>query len=150
MNLQLIFTNDEIKEKYGLPTFATPGSAGIDLRYAGPELAIQDGEVYVAPTGVKIFLQDPNYGAFLYPRSGLAVKKRLTLINKVGVIDSDYQNEIKVALHNESDKVVFIEFGDKIAQLVFHPIARPTFTVVDKFSAETERGQGGFGSTGDK
>lgn len=133
-----------------LPTRATPGSAGYDL-YAdlSAPLTLKAGERALIPTGVAIALQSPEYGAFVYARSGLASRHGITLSNCVGVVDSDYRGEIKVPAVNLSAEDYAIQPGERIAQLVLHPVVPCELEEVSELD-ETPRGAGGFGSTGRK
>ena len=133
-----------------LPTRATPGSAGSDL-YAdlSAPLTLKAGERALIPTGVAIALQSPEYGAFVYARSGLASRHGITLSNCVGVVDSDYRGEIKVPAVNLSAEDYAIQPGERIAQLVLHPVVPCELGEVSELD-ETPRGAGGFGSTGRK
>lgn len=138
---------DNNKEKK-LPLYATEGSAGMDLTACIDEdIVLKPLERKLIPTGIAIKLPSANYGAFLYARSGLATKKGITLANCVGVVDSDYTGEIKVGLINLSSEEYTITNGERIAQMVIMPVAQASFTVVDELEV-TERGSGGFGSTG--
>jgi dUTP pyrophosphatase len=127
---------------------ATKGSAGYDLRAELSEPATLDpGDVALVPTGIAIYLDDPNIVAKIYARSGLAIKHGITLANGVGVVDSDYQDEIYVGLANHSSVSFTIEDGMRIAQMLFEPVLHPAFSWVNDFTEGTER-EGGFGSTG--
>ena len=135
------------KEKT-LPLYATEGSAGMDLTACIDEdIVIGPLERKLIPTGIAISLPDADYGAFIFARSGLATKKGITLSNCVGVVDSDYTGEIKVGLINLGSEEYTIKNGERIAQMVILPVARAKFSVTDKLET-TERGNGGFGSTG--
>ncbi len=132
-----------------LPAYATAGSAGLDLR------ACLDAPVILAPnawqlipTGLAIHLADPGYAAMLLPRSGLGHKYGIVLGNLVGLIDSDYQGQLMVSAWNRSDVPFTIEPMERIAQMVIVPVVQAQFRVVDEFAASTERGAGGYGSTG--
>ena len=133
-----------------LPQRATVGSAGFDL-YSSLELPIEiaPGERVLIPTGIAIELPDNNYVVYIYARSGLSIKNGITLSNCVGVIDSDYRGEIKVGLINLSDKAYIINPADRIAQMVISPIIIPELIVSDNLN-NTDRSDGGFGSTGKK
>ncbi|MBO5747134.1 MAG: dUTP diphosphatase [Clostridia bacterium] len=133
-----------------IPKAATGGSAGMDL-YACLDLdvVLKPGERALIPTGIAIALPDSSYVAYIYARSGLAIKNGITLSNCVGVVDSDYRGEIKVGLVNLSDKDYTVTSGDRIAQMVIAPVIIPEISEVDELD-ETERGAGGFGSTGKK
>lgn len=133
-----------------IPKAATGGSAGMDL-YACLDLdvVLKPGERALIPTGIAIALPDSSYVAYIYARSGLAIKNGITLSNCVGVVDSDYRGEIKVGLVNLSDKDYTVTSGDRIAQMVIAPVIIPEISEVVELD-ETERGAGGFGSTGKK
>ena len=130
------------------PQYATPGSAGLDLRACidGP-LHVEPGQTTLVPTGMAIHLADPGLAAMILPRSGLGHKHGIVLGNLVGLIDSDYQGELMVSCWNRSQQPFTVEPMERIAQLVIVPVVQPTFEVVDEFEA-TERGTGGFGSSG--
>ncbi len=133
-----------------LPTRATAGSAGYDLYTNLSEpLTLRAGERALVPTGLAIALASSEYGAFVYARSGLASKHGITLSNCVGVVDSDYRGEIKVPMINLSNEDYIIEPGERIAQLVLHPVVPYELEEVSGLD-ETERGTGGFGSSGRK
>ncbi|MEE0957232.1 MAG: dUTP diphosphatase [Ruminococcus sp.] len=131
-----------------IPQFATSGSAGMDL-YACIEqsITLAPGQLRLIPTGIAIELPDNGCAAFLYARSGLGVKHGICLSNGVGVIDSDYRGEICVGLCNVSDKPYVIEPFERVAQMVIAPVFVPTVKEVAELG-ETDRGAGGFGSTG--
>ena len=131
-----------------LPAYATPGSAGLDLRACLSEpLTLQPNAWQLVPTGMAIFLKDPNFAAMILPRSGMGHKHGIVLGNLVGLIDSDYQGQLMVSAWNRSDVPFTIEPMERIAQLVIVPVAQAEFNVVAEFSA-TQRGEGGYGSTG--
>ena len=131
-----------------LPAYATPGSAGLDLRACLNEpLTLQPNAWQLVPTGIAIYLQDPNFAAMILPRSGLGHKHGIVLGNLVGLIDSDYQGQLMVSAWNRSSIAFTIEPMDRIAQLVIVPVAQAQFNVVTEFPA-SERGEGGYGSTG--
>jgi len=131
-----------------LPGYATPGSAGLDLRacIAGP-VEIQPGETLLIPSGIAIHLADPGLAAMVLPRSGLGHKHGIVLGNLVGLIDSDYQGQILVSLWNRSQATFALEPLERIAQLVIVPVIQASFNVVDDFQP-SQRGEQGFGSTG--
>jgi dUTP pyrophosphatase len=140
----------KLYEKAVLPKLATNGSAGMDLHACfGEDIIIKPGERKLVPTGIAIALESPDYVAYIFARSGLAVKNGITLSNCVGVIDSDYRGEIKVGLINLSDTPYTITDGERIAQLVISPVIVPQIIETDVLD-ETERASGGFGSTGRK
>ncbi|MFQ1023532.1 dUTP diphosphatase [Avibacterium paragallinarum] len=133
---------------FPLPSYATEGSAGLDLRAMIDEsIELQAGETKLVPTGLSIYIADPNLAAMILPRSGLGHKHGIVLGNLVGLIDSDYQGPLMVSMWNRSDQPFKVEVGDRIAQLVFVPVVQAEFNVVTDF-AQTERGEGGFGHSG--
>jgi len=131
-----------------LPHYATAGAAGLDLRacIAAP-LEIPPGETVLIPTGIAIHLDDPGLAALILPRSGLGHKHGIVLGNLVGLIDSDYQGEIMVSAWNRSCTGFLLQPLDRLAQLVVVPVVQVGFQIVDDFAA-SDRGNGGFGSTG--
>jgi dUTP pyrophosphatase len=131
-----------------LPAYATPGSAGLDLRacIAAP-LTLVPGQAELLPTGLALHLADPGYAAVLLPRSGLGHKHGIVLGNLVGLIDSDYQGPLMVSCWNRSGEPFTVQPLDRIAQLVIVPVVQAQFRVVEDFQASA-RGAGGFGSTG--
>ena len=132
-----------------LPNYATAGSAGLDLRAClDVALTLQPNAWQLVPTGMAIHLKDPNYAALILPRSGLGHKHGIVLGNLVGLIDSDYQGQLMVSAWNRSDVAFTIEPMERIAQLVIVPVLQAQFNLVDEFEATTERGAGGYGSTG--
>ena len=134
-----------------LPHYATEGAAGMDLRACidQPQV-LHPGQTVLIGTGIAIWLRDPGYVGIVVPRSGLGYKHGIVLGNLVGVIDSDYQGEIKVPLRNRTDKPYTIEVGERIAQYLVMPVVHPMLVEVADFSATSRRGEGGFGSTGAK
>ena len=131
-----------------LPTYATRGSAGLDLRACLDEaLTIEPGATHLVPTGLAIHVADPGYAAVILPRSGLGHKHGIVLGNLVGLIDSDYQGPLMVSAWNRSQVAYTLEPMERLAQLVVLPIAQVQFNVVDEFE-QSNRGTGGFGSTG--
>jgi dUTP pyrophosphatase len=139
-----------LKDKTGdyVPHYATPGSAGIDLRACiDVAIKIHPGETILVPTGMAIHLADPGLAAMILPRSGLGHKHGIVLGNLVGLIDSDYQGELFVSTWNRGHETFTINPLDRLAEVVVVPVVRVTFNVVDEF-ASSERGSGGFGSTG--
>ncbi|MBQ9600937.1 MAG: dUTP diphosphatase [Neisseriaceae bacterium] len=146
-SVQLKILNPKIQQE-NLPQYATEGSAGLDLRACIDEpLILSAGQTVLIPTGLAIHLADPNLCAMLLPRSGLGHKHGIVLGNLVGLIDSDYQGELKVSLWNRSNETFTINPMDRIAQMVIVPIVQAAFEIVDEFHS-SERGSGGFGSTG--
>ena len=131
-----------------LPTYATPGSAGLDLRAClDAPLTLAPNAWQLVPTGMAIHLADPGHAALILPRSGLGHKHGIVLGNLVGLIDSDYQGQLMVSAWNRSDVAFTIEPMERIAQLVIVPVVQATFNLVDAF-VESERGEAGYGSTG--
>lgn len=146
--IELKILDPRVGQSIELPSYATEGSAGIDLRVCIDEpLQIAPQQTVLLPTGLAIYIADPNLAAVILPRSGLGHKHGIVLGNLVGLIDSDYQGELKISCWNRNDEHFTINPGDRIAQLVFLPVVRAAFTVVDSFT-ETSRGEGGFGSSG--
>ena len=132
-----------------MPNYATSGSAGLDLRAClDAPLTLEPNAWQLVPTGMAIHLKDPNYAALILPRSGLGHKHGIVLGNLVGLIDSDYQGQLMVSAWNRSDVAFTIEPMERIAQLVIVPVVQAQFNLVDEFDASTERGAGGYGSTG--
>lgn len=131
-----------------LPAYATPGSAGLDLRACldGP-LVLAPGATHLVPTGLAIHIGDPGLAAVILPRSGLGHKHGIVLGNLVGLIDSDYQGQLMVSTWNRGDTPFTLEPMERLAQLVIVPVVQARFQEVQDFSA-SERGAGGFGSTG--
>lgn len=146
--IDLKILDPRLKEERYAPQYSTPGSAGIDLR-ACIEMAIRihPGETILVPTGIAIHLSDPTLAAMILPRSGLGHKHGIVLGNLVGLIDSDYQGEIFVSTWNRGHDNFTLNPLDRLAQLVVVPVVQVAFNVVDEFPA-SERGAGGFGSTG--
>ena len=146
--IQLKILDPRVGTSIDLPSYATPGSAGLDLRVCIDEpLQIGPSETVLLPTGLSIYIADPSLAAVILPRSGLGHKHGIVLGNLVGLIDSDYQGELKISCWNRNQEHFTVNPGDRIAQLVFLPVVRAAFTMVDSFT-ETSRGQGGFGSSG--
>lgn len=131
-----------------LPQYATPGAAGLDLRACLEEpLTLNPGETRLIPTGLAIHLADPGYAAMILPRSGLGHRHGVVLGNLVGLIDSDYQGELMVSLWNRGQEAFTIEPFERIAQMVIVPVVQAKFRLVQEFE-QSQRGSGGFGSTG--
>lgn len=146
MNIELKILDARLRGN--LPAYATPGSAGLDLRAClDAPLTLEANAWQLVPTGIALYLHDPGYAALILPRSGLGHKHGIVLGNLVGLIDSDYQGQLMVSAWNRSDVPFTIEPMERIAQLVIVPVVQARFTVVDTFVA-SERGQGGYGSTG--
>jgi dUTP pyrophosphatase len=137
-----------IGSEYPLPQYATPGSAGMDLRACIEEpLTLEPGQSELIPTGLAIHIADPGLAATILPRSGLGHKHGIVLGNLVGLIDSDYQGQLLVSCWNRGQDAFTVNPGERIAQLVFVPVVRVEFDIVDAFE-ESHRGAGGFGHTG--
>lgn len=140
----------KVRENAKVPHRATDGSAGLDLCACIDEpITLASGDTAVIPTGVAIALPSAEYGAFVFPRSGIAIKHGIGLLNSVGVIDSDYRGEIMVGVINQIKESYTIEPGERIAQMVIMPVSMMPVTEVAELD-DTERGAGGFGSTGKK
>ena len=134
-----------------LPQYATPGSAGLDLRAClDGAITLEPNAWQLVPTGIAIHLDDPAYAALILPRSGLGHKHGIVLGNLVGLIDSDYQGQLMVSAWNRSSIPFTLEPMERLAQLVIVPVVQAQFTVVQEFAAKSERGEGGYGSTGKK
>ena len=137
-----------IGNEFPLPAYATPGSAGMDLRACLDEaLTVEPGSTHLLPTGLAIHIGDPSLCATILPRSGLGHKHGIVLGNLVGLIDSDYQGQLMVSVWNRGHDSFTIQPGDRIAQLVLLPVVQAGFNIVEDFES-SERGQGGFGSSG--
>ncbi len=131
-----------------MPSYGTPGSAGLDLRACiDAAIEIAPGQTVLVPTGLSIYVEDPRYAALILPRSGLGHKHGIVLGNLVGLIDSDYQGQLMVSTWNRSGTPFTLEPMERLAQLVIVPIQQVELKIVDEF-AESSRGTGGFGSTG--
>ncbi len=149
INLETKIVNPLMGKAIPLPSYATDGSAAIDLRACLKEqLGIQPGETVLVGSGIAINIKDPNIVGIIVPRSGLGIKKGVVLANTVGVIDSDYQGEIKIGLFNRSQNRYFVQPGERICQMLFMPVINATLKLVQEFSNTTFRGIGGFGHTG--
>jgi len=146
MKLDVKILDERLREC--LPAYATPGSAGLDLRACLTEpLTLAPKAWQLVPTGMAMHLKDPGYAALILPRSGLGHKHGIVLGNLVGLIDSDYQGQLMVSAWNRSEVAFTIEPMERIAQLVIVPVVQAEFNLVDGFEA-SERGEGGYGSTG--
>ena len=148
MHIDIKIINPLIKDQ--LPHYATAGSAGLDLRACISEkITLEPGQTVLIPTGLAIHLADANYAAMILPRSGLGHKHGVVLGNLVGLIDSDYQGELMVSTWNRGQTTFTIEPFERIAQMVIVPVVQAKFNLVEDFDA-SDRGTGGFGSTGTK
>ncbi len=131
-----------------LPAYGTPGSAGLDLRACIDEaITIQPGQTVLIPTGLAIHIADPGYAAMILPRSGMGHKNGIVLGNLVGLIDSDYQGQLMVSTWNRGQSEFTLQPMERLAQLIIVPVLQVGFNIVDEFG-QSERGEGGFGSTG--
>ena len=147
-SIQLKILDSRIGSTYPMPDYATDGSAGMDLRAClDTELQLQPGQTELLPTGIAIHISDPSLAAVLLPRSGLGHKHGIVLGNLVGLIDSDYQGQLYVSCWNRGNRKFTVVPGERIAQMVFMPVVRAGFEVVEEF-ADSSRGAGGFGHTG--
>lgn len=134
---------------FPMPTRATDGSAGIDLRACiDAPLTIEAGETHLVGTGLAIYIADPNYAGLILPRSGLGHKHGIVLGNLVGLIDADYQGELMVSVWNRSHTKFILHPAERMAQYMVVPVVRPDFDIVDEFSDISTRGSGGFGHSG--
>ncbi len=146
--IQMKILDQRLGNEFPLPSYATEGSAGIDLRACLDEpLNLAAGESALVPSGMAIHIADPGLAAVLWPRSGLGHKHGIVLGNLTGLIDSDYQGQVFISMWNRSDKAHVIQPGDRVAQMVFVPIRQVEFEVVGEFAA-SRRGAGGFGHSG--
>ncbi|MGL5954545.1 dUTP diphosphatase [Providencia rustigianii] len=146
--IDLKILDARIGTEFPLPTYATTGSAGLDLRACiSAPIDLAPGQTELVPTGLAIHIADEQLAAVILPRSGLGHKHGVVLGNLVGLIDSDYQGPLMVSVWNRGDKVFTIEPGERMAQMVFVPVVQAEFNIVDNFDA-TERGEGGFGHSG--
>lgn len=138
----------KLRDNAKIPFRATNGAAGMDL-YACIDEAVEimPHEIRVIPTGIAIELESADYVAYIFARSGLAIKNGIAPANCVGVIDSDYRGEVCVGLLNQTEKAFTVDPEERIAQMVISPVILPKIEVVDELS-NTQRGAGGFGSTG--
>ena len=147
-SIQLKILDSRIGSEYPLPDYATDGSAGMDLRACLDEaITLVPGQTELLPTGIAIHISDPGLAAVLLPRSGLGHKHGIVLGNLVGLIDSDYQGQLYVSCWNRGDDSFSVQPGERIAQMIFVPVVRAGFEVVEDF-VDSEHGAGGFGHTG--
>lgn len=146
--LQAKILDPRIGNEFPLPAYATPGSAGLDLRaMLKQDTVLEPGQTLLIPTGLSIYVGDPGLAALILPRSGLGHKHGIVLGNLVGLIDSDYQGELMVSCWNRGQIAFNIAVGERIAQLVLVPVVQAHFELVEEFD-ETQRGAGGFGHSG--
>lgn len=148
MQLDVKILDERMRSR--MPAYGTPGSAGLDLRALLDEpLVIEPGATHLVRTGLAIHINNPGYAAMILPRSGMGHKKGIVLGNLVGLIDSDYQGELMISTWNRGDKPFTLEPFERLAQMVIVPVVQPELRIVEEFG-ESERGTGGFGSTGTK
>ncbi|WP_285418986.1 dUTP diphosphatase [Pseudomonas sp. efr-133-TYG-5] len=148
--LQAKILDPRIGTEFPLPQYATKGSAGLDLRaMLEQDIVIKPGETVLIPTGLSVYIGDPNLAALILPRSGMGHKHGIVLGNLVGLIDSDYQGPLMVSCWNRGQSDFTMTVGERLAQLVLVPVVQAHFEMVEEF-VETERGAGGFGHTGSK
>ncbi|MBO2601884.1 dUTP diphosphatase [Shewanella algae] len=146
--IELKILDSRIGSEFPLPSYATPGSAGMDLRaMLDTSITIAPGETVLIPTGIAVHVADPSLAAVILPRSGLGHKNGIVLGNLVGLIDSDYQGPLMVSCWNRSQTPFTLEIGVRLAQLVFVPVVQAQFKLVDEFDT-SDRGEGGFGHSG--
>ena len=147
-SLQAKILDPRIGNQFPLPQYATPGSAGLDLRaMLQQDLLLEPGQTVLIPTGLSIYIADPGLAALILPRSGLGHKHGIVLGNLVGLIDSDYQGELMVSCWNRGNSAFNIAVGERLAQLVLVPVVQAHFELVSEFD-ESQRGSGGFGHSG--
>ena len=149
LNIKIL--DPRLGSEFPLPSYETAGSAAMDLRALldGDKLVLEPRETCLVGTGLAIYIGDPNYCGLLLPRSGLGHKHGLILGNSVGLIDSDYQGELKISLFNRGRAAFTINNGDRVAQLLISPVLRPKLRLVEDFE-RSQRAEGGFGHTGVK
>ena len=148
MKVQVKVLDARLGNEWPMPTYATSGSAGLDLRACVAETTvIEPGQTVLVKTGLAIYIQDTNFAGLVLPRSGLGHKHGIVLGNLVGLIDSDYQGELMVSVWNRGQTAFSLEPGERLAQYILVPVVQAEFDLVDEFEA-AERGAGGFGHTG--
>ncbi|NQZ93997.1 MAG: dUTP diphosphatase [Moritella sp.] len=146
--IEVKILNPRVGTEFPLPSYATPGSAGLDLRAClAQPLTVNPGETHLIPTGIAIHIADPSMAATILPRSGLGHKHGIVLGNLVGLIDSDYQGELMISCWNRGQDSFSIQPGDRIAQMMIVPVIQAELTIVEEFDS-SERGEGGFGHSG--
>ena len=146
--IQLKILDSRLGEEFALPDYATPGSAGVDLRACVDDsVNLEPGQTELIPSGMAIHIADSSLAAIILPRSGLGHKHGIVLGNLVGLIDSDYQGQVFVSCWNRGHASFMINPGDRLAQMVFVPVVQANFEVVQEFDC-SDRGVGGFGHTG--
>ena len=148
MKVQVKVLDSRLGNEWPMPTYATTGSAGLDLRACvDAATVIEPGQTVLVKTGLSIYIEDPHFAGLILPRSGLGHKHGIVLGNLVGLIDSDYQGELMVSVWNRSQTAFSLEPGERLALYVLVPVIQAQFDIVNEFEA-TERGAGGFGHTG--
>lgn len=148
MQVQVKILDPRLGTEWAMPSYATVGSAGLDLRACLDEpLTIQAGETVLVKTGLAIYIKNPNYAGLILPRSGLGHKHGIVLGNLVGLIDADYQGELMISVWNRSQNDFVLQPAERLAQYVVVPVQQVQFDIVDEFQV-SERGAGGFGHTG--
>ena len=148
MKVQVKVIDSRLGKEWPMPSYATAGSAGLDLRACVEQATvIEAGQTVLVKTGLAIYVEDPQFAGLILPRSGLGHKHGIVLGNLVGLIDSDYQGELMVSVWNRSQTAFSLEPGERLAQYVLVPVMQAQFDIVNEFEA-TERGAGGFGHTG--
>jgi dUTP pyrophosphatase len=146
--IELKILDSRVGDSIPLPHYATDGSAGLDMRACIDDpVIVEPGATELIPTGLAIHIGDPGLAAVLLPRSGLGHKHGLVLGNLTGLIDSDYQGQVFISCWNRGSTPYEVKPGERIAQMVFVPVAQVRFEVVDEF-ADSDRGDGGFGHSG--
>ena len=146
--IEVKILNPRVGTEFPLPSYATPGSAGLDLRAClAQPFTVNPGETHLIPTGIAIHIADPSMAATILPRSGLGHKHGIVLGNLVGLIDSDYQGELMISCWNRGQDSFSIQPGDRIAQMMIVPVIQAQLTIVEEFDS-SERGEGGFGHSG--
>ncbi len=146
--IRLKILDSRLGDDFPLPDYATAGSAGVDVRACVEQAVTLDaGDAALIPTGFAVHVGDPGYAAVILPRSGLGHKHGIVLGNGLGLIDSDYQGQVFVSCWNRGTRSYRVEPGERIAQMVFVPVARVRFEVVADFE-QSARGAGGFGHSG--
>ena len=147
MDLKFKRLDPRVGNDWPIPEIGTLGSAGVDLRACLSEaVTLSPSETLLIGTGIAIYIEDPGLCAMILPRSGLG-HRGLVLGNLVGLIDSDYQGELKISMWNRATEAQIIEPGERIAQMIITPVIQPNFVEVDDFDT-SHRGEGGFGHTG--
>jgi len=147
-SIELKILDPRVGDTIPLPHYATDGSAGLDMRACiDAAVTVGPGETTLIPTGLAIHIGNPALAAVLLPRSGLGHKHGLVLGNLTGLIDSDYQGQVFISCWNRGSKSYEIQPGERIAQMVFVPVAQVEFEVVEEFD-DSDRGSGGFGHSG--